>query len=151
MMRAHLLVVGLLLAVVAMAAAQTRPKLSETFEMAGIVQNKYNGSYYWGEGTVFSHPHTSSPPHLLTSSPLTSTTGLFAADPAAKKGVERIMFGGYTHLNVLELARYDLVRVPPVSLPSALPHHESSAVMVTLSTTTTAILHNSTSCTPWRT
>jgi hypothetical protein len=66
-MRAHLLVVAILLAVVAMAAAQTRPKLSETFEMAGVVQIKYNGSYYWGEGTVDSHflpsPPTPSPPH----------------------------------------------------------------------------------------
>ena len=87
-MRTHLLAVGLvvLAVVVSMAAAQTRPKLPQTFEMAGVVQLKYNGSYYWGEG-------------------------LFAADHQANKGVENIKFGGYSHLDIIELARYDLRKV----------------------------------------
>jgi hypothetical protein len=64
-------------------------------------------------------------------------------DHAAKKGVEKIMFGGYTHLNVIELARYDLVRAVSLTSP-----HPPPMMMVDMMVT---ILHNRTSCTPWRT
>jgi hypothetical protein len=144
MMRTHLLVVALLLAVVAMAAAQTRPKLSETFEMAGVVLLKYNASYYWGEGTVDSRflPSPPTPPPHLGSVFDVHTSGLFAVDHAAKKGVERLIFGGFSQLDVLELARYDLVR-PPVSLTAPMIMMVDVDMMVT-------ILHSK-SCTPWRT
>jgi hypothetical protein len=40
---------------VALAAAQTRPRLSETFEMVAVAHTKFNGTYYFGEGTC-THP-----------------------------------------------------------------------------------------------
>jgi hypothetical protein len=47
----RVLFVAVLALAVAFAAAQTRPKLSETFHLVGIAHIRHNGSNYFGEST----------------------------------------------------------------------------------------------------
>ena len=47
-----LLFVAVLALAVAFAAAQTRPKPSETFHLVGIAHIRHNGTNYFGESTL---------------------------------------------------------------------------------------------------
>merc|ERR1711862_358116 len=82
-MQRALLFFAILALTVACALAQTRPKLATTFETHGIIQIKHNHSVVFGEGR-------------------------WIFDLEAGKSLDWAHFGGFEHLGVYDLARFEL-------------------------------------------
>merc|ERR1711941_94617 len=82
-MQRALLFFAILALTVACALAQARPKLATTFETHGIIQIKHDHSVVFGEGR-------------------------WIFDLEAGKSLDWAHFGGFEHLGVYDLARFDL-------------------------------------------